>query len=51
MNSLDGLGRGVTLLIVSHRLSALQGCDAVVTLVAGAVDSHKHTERSSEHRA
>jgi ATP-binding cassette subfamily B protein len=48
MNSLDGLGREVTLLIVSHRLSALQSCDAVVTLKAGTVVAKNRVERSSE---
>lgn len=39
MNSLEALGREVTLLVVSHRLSALGGCDVIIHLNAGAVTS------------
>jgi ATP-binding cassette subfamily B protein len=44
----DLLERDVSLLIVSHRKSALSGCDAVVTLEAGAIASFQ-TQPSSVH--
>jgi ATP-binding cassette, subfamily B, bacterial PglK len=39
MESMDSLGRDITVLIIAHRLTTLRKCDAIVELEAGAVKS------------
>ena len=37
MDSIDCLGRDITVLVVSHRLSALRGCDSILVIEEGRV--------------
>ena len=39
MESMEFLGRGITVLIIAHRLTTLRKCDAVIQLEAGTVKS------------
>ena len=39
MHSIERLGRDLTIFIIAHRLSTLDGCDMVLTLEAGRVQS------------
>ncbi|RST85200.1 ABC transporter ATP-binding protein [Aquibium carbonis] len=39
MGAIERLGRDLTIFIIAHRLSTLDGCDMVVTLEAGRVQS------------
>jgi ATP-binding cassette subfamily B protein len=49
MDGIAELGRGITILIVAHRISALAGCDRIVRLEAGRiVESGSYTELVGE---
>ena len=37
MESIENLGRDLTILIIAHRLTTLKGCDQIVELKAGEV--------------
>ena len=39
MKAIESLGRDLTILIIAHRLSTLEGCDVLVTLESGRVQS------------
>lgn len=39
MESMDSLGRDITVLIIAHRLTTLRKCDSIVELAAGTVKS------------
>ena len=37
MNSISGLGRDLTILIIAHRLTTLKGCDFIVEMASGSI--------------
>ncbi|MBE8398663.1 ABC transporter ATP-binding protein [Leptospira borgpetersenii] len=51
MDSIDALGRDLTILIIAHRLSTVKGCDQIIVLNAGKIERvGKYQELFSEVR-